>query len=67
MRSGQPEDKRWNGDSEAEQDGAEGAKHANQDGTISLLSQLRKYETVVMTGSAGCARPPRRSEWLRHA
>lgn len=35
-----------------------------QGDTVSILSQLRKYETVVTSGPAAPARPVQRSQWL---
>ena len=47
---------------QAENHGAEGSDHMVKNLTISILSQLRKYETVATHGLPRSPRPPQRSQ-----
>jgi hypothetical protein len=45
---------------EAEKHGAKSSEHDVKPATISILSQLRKYETVLTTGPPCCGGPLQR-------
>jgi hypothetical protein len=60
MDAGEAQDDGWNCRDEAEKHGAKSSEHVVKPATISILSQLRKYETVIITGPPCCGGPPQR-------
>jgi hypothetical protein len=60
MHAGEAQNDRRNCREEAEEHGAKSSDHDVNPATISILSQLRKYETVLTTGLPYCAGPLQR-------
>jgi hypothetical protein len=54
MDAGEAQDDGWNCRDEAEKHWAKSSEHVVKPATISILSQLRKCETVIITGPPCC-------------